>query len=164
MTNDMPSRLQSLDLLRGLSVIAMILVITPGDWALRYAWLNHANWEGFVFVDMIFPTFLFCVGFSIALSISERTAANDNRVLQHIATRTLILIGIGLFTNAFPTFDWANTRIPGVLQRIALCWGISALIYYSFYRVSLKSGIDLKVVLATTAFSIGLIYWLNLLA
>ena len=61
-------RLASLDVLRGLAVAGMILVVTPGDWGAAYPQLQHAEWNGWTLADMVFPTFLFSVGFGLALS------------------------------------------------------------------------------------------------
>ncbi len=117
----MKKRIQELDILRGLSVFGMILVITPGDWSHRFSWLNHAEWRGFPLSDMIFPTFLFCVGMSISISITKQKIDNT-KIFKRIIHRFLLLILIGIFLNGFPYFDWQNLRIPGVLQRIGLCY------------------------------------------
>lgn len=123
-------RFEAIDVLRGICVIGMICVITPGSWEYRFAWLNHADWQGFVAVDMIFPTFLFCCGFSLPFSFSRRIEQghSHSQLLRHVVSRSVILIVVGLLTNAFPFFDWPNVRIPGVLQRIALCWALAGMI------------------------------------
>ena len=117
-------RLDELDLLRGLSVIGMLLVVTPGQWEQNYSWLVHAPWEGLVPADMIFPGFLFCVGFALPLSLSKRILAGESnyRLATHFLTRGLALIGIGVLINLLQTFSWENVRLPGILQSIAVCW------------------------------------------
>lgn len=126
----MKERLLELDILRGLSILGMILVITPGDWSQRFQWMNHADWRGYPLSDMIFPSFLFCVGMSIAISFYKRKQNNDSiKSFIKIIKRTLILIVLGLLVNGFPSYDFQNIRIPGVLQRIALCYLIVASIY-----------------------------------
>ena len=117
-------RLDELDLLRGLSVICMLLVVTPGQWEQNYSWLVHAPWEGLVPADMIFPGFLFCVGFALPLSLSKRIGAGEpnHRLATHFLTRGLALIGIGVLINLLQTFNWENVRLPGILQSIAVCW------------------------------------------
>lgn len=159
-------RLRELDLLRGLSVIAMILVITPGAWGQNYHWLNHADWEGIVFADMIFPTFLFCVGFAIPLSITSKIERGYSIRLLYwqIALRTFLLILLGLFINLSRNFDIATLRIPGILQRIALCYAAVSflLLFLHQYRDNnnAKNILNIKIsVLILIAVSILFIYW-----
>lgn len=115
-------RLASLDALRGLAVAAMVLVNNPGDWNALYPPLAHARWHGWTFTDTVFPFFLFAVGVSMTISFGERAAAGASRasLLLGLARRAVVLFAIGLALNAFPAFDLAQLRIPGVLQRIAL--------------------------------------------
>ena len=117
-------RLDELDLLRGLSVIGMLLVVTPGQWEQNFSWLVHAPWEGLVPADMIFPGFLFCVGYALPLSLSRRIGAGETsrRMAMHFMSRGLVLIGIGVLLNLLQTFDWGTARLPGILQSIAVCW------------------------------------------
>jgi predicted acyltransferase len=124
-------RLSSLDAFRGLAIAAMILVNNPGSWKFVYPILRHAEWHGWTPTDLIFPFFLFAVGVSLALSLSrrreERIAAAS--IYFKIFSRALIIFGLGLFLHLFPMFHWATMRIPGVLQRIAVCYLFAALIY-----------------------------------
>lgn len=112
-------RLVALDVFRGLTMAAMVVVNNPGDWGHVYPPLLHAPWHGWTPTDLVFPFFLFMVGVSITLS---RKTASWTGILR----RTLLLIGIGLFLNAYPRFDLAHLRWPGVLQRIGLCYGAAA--------------------------------------
>lgn len=120
----MTKRLDELDLLRGLSVIGMILVITPGAWGVGYGWLNHADWEGFVAVDMIAPAFMFCVGFAIPLSLQDRIQHSipSSVIARHIIQRGVLLVLLGIFINWTGNTDFSTLRIPGVLQRIGLTY------------------------------------------
>ncbi|MEM8527209.1 MAG: heparan-alpha-glucosaminide N-acetyltransferase domain-containing protein [Bacteroidota bacterium] len=124
-------RLLSLDVFRGLTIAGMILVNNPGDWGNVYAPLLHADWHGCTPTDLVFPFFLFIVGISIALALSKRKERGDEHkaILFKILKRTLIIFGIGLFLNGFPLFNFETIRIPGVLQRIALVYGISATLF-----------------------------------
>jgi predicted acyltransferase len=162
----MKKRFEDLDILRGLSVIGMILVLMPGAWEHRYSWLNHADWAGLPpLADLIFPTFLFCVGFSIPISFENRIKVNSNssKILIHILYRTILLIAIGLFLNAFPTFDFKNLRIPGVLQRIALCWFIVTLLFFIATKIKSKDTVKLQLsLLSVIAFVILVGYWIIL--
>lgn len=128
---DQQQRLLSLDIFRGLTIAAMILVNNPGSWSDVYAPLLHADWHGVTPTDWIFPFFLFIVGVAIAYALGKRKAQGmDKKVLlRKIIKRTLIIFGIGLFLNGFPFFNLSTIRIPGVLQRIALVYGASATLF-----------------------------------
>jgi predicted acyltransferase len=121
-------RLLSLDTFRGITIAAMILVNNPGTWHV-YAPLQHADWNGCAPADLIFPFFLFIVGVAITFSFGQRVIRGDSQraLVNKIVRRTLIIFVLGLFLNGFPFFDWNNLRIPGVLQRIALCYCAAAL-------------------------------------
>lgn len=94
----------------------MVLVNNPGDWNTVYAPLLHAPWHGVTPTDLVFPFFLFIVG--VAITLSGTTALSFGRVLR----RGAVILGLGLFLSGFPFFNLATWRIPGVLQRIALCY------------------------------------------
>jgi predicted acyltransferase len=108
-------RLISLDVFRGLTMAGMVIVNNPGDWGNVYAPLLHAEWHGWTPTDLIFPFFLFIVGVSITLS---RKAASGSSILR----RAAIIFALGLFLAGYPRFDIGRWRIPGVLQRIAVCY------------------------------------------
>ncbi len=117
-------RLEALDILRGLCVIGMILVAYAGDWTHRFTVLNHADWHGLSLADMIFPGFLFCVGAAMPLSFSSRAARQTKSDLaMHILWRSLALILLGTALNFLITLDPGHFRLPGILQRIGLCYG-----------------------------------------
>lgn len=120
-------RVVALDLLRGLTVAGMIVVDSPGNWSVSYAPLQHAAWNGWTPTDMIFPTFLFCVGMAWAFSF-PRSAADSASIWLKAAKRTAILILIGLVINALPWFDLVHLRLPGILQRIAVCFFLTVAI------------------------------------
>ena len=125
-------RIASVDILRGITIVAMILVNTPGTWAHVYAPLLHAEWHGLTPTDLIFPFFLFIVGISIAFAYKNKT--RTAHTYKKIFIRSLKLIGLGLFLNLFlPYFpfikDIETIRIPGVLQRIGIVFCISAMLY-----------------------------------
>src|ERR687896_1587150 len=112
-------RLRSVDVFRGVTMAAMVIVNNPGDWSNVYPPLLHAEWHGLTPTDLIFPFFLFIVGVSITLS--RRSASRGS-----IARRAAIIFALGLFLNGYPRFDLATWRIPGVLQRIAVCYLVAA--------------------------------------
>ena len=123
-------RLLSVDFFRGVLVAGMLLVTNAGDWNHVYWPLKHADWNGSTPTDMIFPSFLFLAGVSTTFSFASRLARGATRteLAVHIAVRSLLLILLGLFLNGFPLFDMHNLRIPGVLQRIGLCYLIGGVI------------------------------------
>lgn len=121
-----PPRLVALDLLRGLTVMGMILVNMPGDAKQVYPLLDHAEWNGFTFADLVFPLFLFMVGVSATLSVSAKQArgVGNWHILREAVQRTLILIALGIAINLIfkPTLMIEKVRFAGVLQRIGLVY------------------------------------------
>ena len=117
------SRIASLDAFRGFAIAAMMLVNNPGDWSHVYAPLQHAEWHGWTFTDTVFPFFLFICGVAMPLAIAKERArgAGDAAVVRRFAVRAAIIFAAGLALNFIPAFDPQTVRIPGVLQRIALC-------------------------------------------
>jgi predicted acyltransferase len=121
-------RLASLDAFRGFAIASMMLVNNPGDWGHVHAPLAHAPWNGWTFTDLVFPFFLFAAGMAMAISIDRRTHdGTDSRgLVKELARRAIVIFLVGLALNLFPAFDFSTVRIPGVLQRIALCVLIAA--------------------------------------
>ena len=130
------SRLVSLDVLRGLAVAGMILVTDPGTYSAVYWPLLHSQWNGATPTDMIFPAFLFAVGIAITLSFSSRIRRgySNSRLARHVLIRSVALFLIGLFISGFPDYNLHTIRIPGVLQRIALCYLFGSLLYLGIDR------------------------------
>src|SRR5882724_3126205 len=122
-------RLLSLDVFRGITVAAMILVNNPGSSPV-YEPLEHAEWDGCTPTDLIFPFFLFIVGISITFAFARRIEKGGSQrdLIVKIIKRTLIIFGIGLLMAAFPFFHLTTLRIPGVLQRIAVCYFFASLL------------------------------------
>lgn len=117
----------SLDLLRGLAVAGMILVDSPGSWAKVYAPLEHAAWHGLSAADLVFPTFLFCAGMAVGLMVPRLTveARAGSALWLKVARRTGLLILLGLAINLLAGhFDLPNLRLPGILQRIGVCYAL----------------------------------------
>jgi predicted acyltransferase len=119
-------RLLSLDALRGFTIAAMIVVNNPGTWVAVHPPLRHAAWHGLTPTDVVFPCFLFILGVAIPASLAGRSAPG---ALLRVARRAVLIFALGLVLNAFPAFDWSTVRIPGVLQRIAVCYLLAALLY-----------------------------------
>jgi predicted acyltransferase len=121
-------RLLSLDVFRGLNICLMIIVNNGS--AKPFAQLEHSVWNGWTLTDLVFPFFLFITGVSLTFSFSSRLDGHSRmQQLPHILRRTAIIFAIGLLINAFPYYHLATWRIPGVLQRIALCYCAGAILY-----------------------------------
>ena len=131
-------RLVSLDVFRGATIAGMFIVNTPGSWDHAFPQLLHADWNGWTYTDTIFPFFLFIVGVSMAFSFSRRLTEGADRgiLLLHTLRRAAIIFGLGLALNtlSFFLFHRSQVRIPGVLQRIGVCFFFAALIYVLFGR------------------------------
>ncbi|HEX5581972.1 MAG TPA: DUF5009 domain-containing protein, partial [Gemmatimonadaceae bacterium] len=144
-------RLVALDVFRGLTIAGMLLVNNPGSWSAIYPPLAHAEWHGWTPTDLIFPFFLFIVGITTHLSLSARRArgADDGELVRQVLRRGALIFLFGLFLAWFPGFTWGDvpgvaqptflervgdrllhTRIPGVLQRIALAYVVGALLTF----------------------------------
>jgi predicted acyltransferase len=123
------TRLYSLDVFRGATIAAMILVNNPGN-DFAYAPLKHSDWDGWTPTDLIFPFFLFIVGVSLTLSFRARIQRGESKrtLLLHSLRRSAIIFLIGLFLNGFPYFHLATWRVAGVLQRIAIAYLAAAVI------------------------------------
>lgn len=145
-----PERLLSLDVFRGLTVAAMLLVNNPGTWSAVYDPLEHAAWHGWTPTDLIFPFFLFIVGVSMAYSLLPRRERGDapGPLLGKAARRAAILVGLGLLLAAFPyyTLDLSHLRLPGVLQRIGLAFLLASAVVL-FTRPRAQAGITAALLL-----------------
>jgi predicted acyltransferase len=134
------ARLESLDALRGFDMFwicgggAVFELLAPlTNWSWAQAWavqLEHVEWEGFRFEDLIFPLFVFMAGVSIPFAIprSLETRGTGGTV-RHILTRGAVLFALGIFQNGGIAQGLENMRLPGVLQRIGLAYTVSALLF-----------------------------------
>ena len=147
MAEEKSPRLMSLDIFRGLTVAGMIVVNTPGN-GHAYRLLDHAEWNGCTPADLVFPFFLFIMGAALVFSLSGR--AQGGALLAKIVKRAAVIFALGLFLNAIPHWHPATLRLPGVLQRIAVCYLVCALLF-------LTTGLRAQAALAA-ALLLG--YWL----
>jgi predicted acyltransferase len=126
----MKERLASLDVFRGVTIASMMIVNNPGSWNAVYAPLEHAEWNGWTFTDTVFPFFLWIVGVAMTFSVTKRA-----HPLLHVFRRAALIFLLGLLLNGFPRYNLETLRIPGVLQRIAVCYLIAGVIYlYTGWR------------------------------
>jgi predicted acyltransferase len=116
----------------------MILVNNPGTWSAIYPQLRHAAWNGWTVTDWIFPFFLWIVGVAMTLSFAKRveSGGDKGKLMGHVVRRAVIIFALGMFLAGYPFgllfghhLDWGTIRIPGVLQRIALCYLFASMIY-----------------------------------
>ncbi len=130
MTSDARPRLGALDLLRGLTVAAMILVNNPGNWNRVYPQLTHAAWNGVTAADLIFPAFVVIMGVAMAFVLVSPTPGDERRrVDTAIVTRATVLVLLGLALNVAAAWPHPlEARIPGVLQRLGVTYLVAALI------------------------------------
>ena len=135
---ELKNRYLSLDVFRGMDVALMIIVNSPGSWTTTYSPLTHADWHGFTLTDLVFPTFLFVVGNSMSFALPKYESMGDGEFLKKIFKRSRIIFLLGFFMYWFPFFEnghlkpLSETRIFGVLQRIALCYFFASLIIHYF--------------------------------
>ncbi|HTY37716.1 MAG TPA: heparan-alpha-glucosaminide N-acetyltransferase domain-containing protein [Bacteroidota bacterium] len=122
----LPQRLSSLDAFRGFAVAGMLLVNNPGTWdpAVLPRILEHAEWNGCTFADLIFPFFLFAVGMAMPFSEAKRKE-RGTPVWEGIliaARRAVVLYLLGAFLKS------ASINMPvlhfGILQRIGVLYFI----------------------------------------
>jgi predicted acyltransferase len=142
-SNIVQERFTALDIFRGMTICFMIIVNTPGNEATTFWPLLHAHWNGFTPTDLVFPSFLFAVGNALSFVSKKWTTLPQRDVLWKIGKRTALIFLAGYLMYWFPFFKLdgqlhiiaypiGQTRIMGVLQRIALCYGIVALLIYFF--------------------------------
>lgn len=116
----------------------MIIVISPGSGALPYWPLDHASWHGFTPTDLVFPSFLFAVGNALSFAEKKFASRPSAEVLFHIFKRAFLIFLLGYLMSWFPfyklsadnhiiPFPIGETRYFGVLQRIAICYLLTAL-------------------------------------
>jgi predicted acyltransferase len=123
-------RLRSLDIFRGICIVAMILVNNPGPAVDVYPPLVHAQWAGWTFADTIFPSFLWIAGVAITLSTARRIGGGSRwSLLAHAVQRSVVLVACGLFLEALPRFDLPSLQVTGVLQKIAIAYLLAFAIF-----------------------------------
>jgi predicted acyltransferase len=131
-------RYLALDVFRGMTVCFMIIVNSPGDWSIAYGPLLHAPWHGFTPTDLVFPSFLFAVGNAMAFAMKKYELQGDAVFWRKTIKRTLIIFLLGFLMYWFPFIDFetmtmkplSETRILGVLQRIAICYFVASIVIH----------------------------------
>lgn len=151
MKTNTSQRLLALDVLRGITIAGMIMVNNPGSWSYVYAPLDHSQWNGLTPTDLVFPFFMFIMGISTYISLRKYHFEFSGSAALKIIRRTIVIFAIGLgiawFSLSCRTFNslsgedisfwqrlgesisnFGHLRILGVMQRLAICYGATALI------------------------------------
>lgn len=144
-------RLLALDILRGITIAGMIMVNNPGSWEYVYTPLLHESWNGLSPTDLIFPFFMFMMGISTYISLRKCNFSPSADAFRKIVKRTIVIFAIGLAINWFSlacytwnslaadnldlgsrlchsVFAFEHLRILGVMQRLGICYGATAII------------------------------------
>lgn len=149
-TKKQSKRIMALDIMRGITIAGMILVNNPGNWGECFAPLRHAQWIGLTPTDLVFPFFMFIMGITTFVSLQRYGFKADSAVFRKIITRTVGIIIVGIFISWFAHFCyyWGHSddslgfgenllqaanvfptlRFTGVLHRLAVCYGIVAVL------------------------------------
>ncbi len=124
-------RLVSLDVMRGLTIAAMLVVNNPGSWSYVYAPLKHAQWNGLTPTDLIYPLFTFIMGVSMCFSLGKDDFRPSGSKVRKVLKRSVLLFLTGFALQCFSrlcsgTFEWASLRIMGVLQGLSIAYLLAA--------------------------------------
>lgn len=156
-------RLASLDVFRGLTVMLMIFVNNGAGDEIFHP-LTHSVWNGMTPCDLVFPFFIFIMGFSTYLSLRKNQFRCTRQTLTHVLRRTFLLFVIGLAINWLDqaasghALDWERLRIMGVLQRLALCYGCTALSVMGIVKLTHQlRGVPLLIVVLLAVYSVLLL-------
>lgn len=169
------NRITELDVLRGFAVAVMILVTSPGSWSYTHTQLQHADWHGWRFADLVFPDFLFGVGMALCVTFVRALGSAEERRAFWLKAgrRVLSLIALGLALNylyilavdlgrpSIRAGEPQSLRIPGVLQRIAICYLIAVVILYvtAIRKAGKKMQIN-SLAIGLSIIAILLTYWM----
>ena len=149
-TTTKSSRILAIDILRGITIAGMILVNNPGNWGRIFAPFEHAEWNGMTPTDLVFPFFMFVMGMCIYIAMKKFDFTCNKSTVYKITKRMVLIYLVGLAIGCFAKFcfRWASPleeasfgeqlwymvwpfdsiRLTGVLARLAICYGITALL------------------------------------
>lgn len=141
-------RVVALDMLRGFVMIfimagagyhrAFAAISKEGFWGMLSTQLEHPGWEGLRFYDLIFPTFIFCIGVALVFSLDRMVREEGKRAAYwRIFKRTVLLYFLGILEDGGLREITDENVICGVLQRLALCYGITSVLYLNFKQRTL---------------------------
>jgi predicted acyltransferase len=137
----LPQRFLAIDVMRGLTLALMIVVNMSISESTAWGQLLHAPWHGLTLTDVVFPSFMFVVGAAMSVTLEKYQVLGDAALLRKVLARTALIFLCGYLLYWFPFFEFdraghlalrplAGTRILGVLQRVALGYGLAALVLH----------------------------------
>ncbi|EHQ89230.1 acyltransferase family protein [Desulfosporosinus youngiae] len=155
-------RFDCIDIFRGLTISLMLICSNPGNITNIPAQLRHADWNGATIGDFVFPFFIFSMGIVVPIAINRRLekGISQMRIIINVLNRSIVMFLLGLILNGFPTFDLAIIRVPGVLQRIAIVYFCSALIYLLFKSIVKKDLVQIGILTLIAVLLLAIYYWL----
>jgi predicted acyltransferase len=107
---------------------------------------SHVDWEGFSFYDLIFPLFIFITGVSLVFSLTRVVEQEGKRAAHlRVLRRSFLLFALGLLYYGGMSRHWPEIRLLGVLQRIALCYLFTSLLFLNLRWRGLVSAFVLLV-------------------
>ena len=126
-------RILSVDAARGFDMFWIIggselltrlaAAVHPGAGAFIQKQMEHVPWEGFHFMDLVMPLFVFLAGCSLPFSIASRKQRGDStaKIYRHTVQRTLILWVFGMMLQGrLLEYDWSRLVFySNTLQSIA---------------------------------------------
>ncbi|WP_286183927.1 DUF5009 domain-containing protein [Clostridium sp. CCUG 7971] len=153
-------RIKSIDVVRGLAILLMIIVNNPGV-KRGYIQLEHAMWNGVTLADFGFPFFIICMGVSIPISINNKIkkGVSNNKIIIDIIRRSAIMILFGLFLNYLSNRDLNTIRMMGVLQRLGITYLIGSLLYLGIRKLNNKNN-NIVSILLSISLSIIFLYYI----
>lgn len=143
------NRIHSIDVFRGIIITFMLIGENYGNIDhVPYA-LRHAEWNELTLVDIIFPCFIFIAGLVIPIALSRRLKRGDSKLslILHIILRSLAIFIIGVLLNGFPIFDFSTIRIMGVLQRIAVVYLFSSILFIADFGLLVEAIIAISILI-----------------
>ena len=154
------TRLLSMDAFRGIAIALMLMADNPGNPLRVYPQLRHAAWNGWTIADLAFPFFILIMGTAVPFAINKRIERGDTgfAILKYIFLRSIGLFFLGLLLNGFPLYDVSVIRIPGVLQRLAVVYLFTGLIYLLLKKLMSDSQLKKLSIEFSLAFGIILLY------
>ncbi|MDR1774150.1 MAG: DUF5009 domain-containing protein, partial [Clostridioides sp.] len=143
-TNKLKDRIKSIDIVRGICIAIMFLVDNRGSWQRAYPILTHSEWNGITIADIGFPIFILSLGASIPISIDSKIKKNirTSKIITSIIRRSILLFIFGLFFNYLKNNDLNTIRILGVLQRMAIVYFLTSILYFSIKKLHIS---DIKI-------------------
>lgn len=154
-------RIKAVDILRGATIGFMLLSENTGNPERIYPQLLHAKWNGVTLADFAFPLFILLLGIVVPVSINSGLNKGKSylSIIVKVFIRSFVLFFIGLLLNGFPIYDLSIIRIPGVLQRLAVVYIFTSLIYLLLKKLKVKDTYKASIIFGLSLV-ILLIYYL----